>query len=74
MNSRAKKIGKNIRLARIEKNFTQVGLSHALGMGQKSISRYETGLTIPTIETLEKIGSVLNKPVEYFFHDIILWK
>ena len=36
---------------------------------QKSISRYETGATMPSIETLVKIAKVLKKPASYFLEE-----
>lgn len=38
----------------------------AAGILQKSVSRYETGIALPTLETLEKIAKVLKKPFAYF--------
>ena len=36
---------------------------------QKSISRYETGASLPVIETLVKIAKVLKKPAGYFLEE-----
>ena len=36
---------------------------------QKSISRYENGISIPSIETLVKIAKVFKKPVSYFLDE-----
>ncbi len=62
----AKKLGKKIKLARIELDLTQGQLAQAIGAMQKSISRYETGVSLPSLETLEKIAKVLKKPFGYF--------
>jgi transcriptional regulator with XRE-family HTH domain len=62
----AKKLGKRIKLARTEANMTQGDLAEATGVLQKSISRYETGLALPTLETLEKLSEVLGKSFGYF--------
>lgn len=62
----AKKLGKRIKLARVEKDMTQAGLAEATGILQKNISRYETGQALPTLETLEKIVKALEKPYSYF--------
>lgn len=62
----AKKLGKKIKLARVEADMTQEHLAKATGILQKSISRYETGLALPTLETLEKIANALKKPFGYF--------
>ena len=62
----AKKLGKKIKMARVEMDMTQADLAEATEILQKSISRYETGLSLPTLETLEKIAKVLKKPFGYF--------
>ncbi len=65
----AKKLGKKIKLARIELDLNQTDLAEKIGAKQKSISRYETGLSMPSIETLVKISKVLKKPVDYFLEE-----
>lgn len=65
----AKKLGKKIKLARIEADMTQGNLAQVTGVLQKSISRYETGASLPTLETLEKIAKELKKPFGYFLDE-----
>lgn len=65
----AKKLGKKIKLARIELDLNQTDLADSIGAKQKSISRYETGLSMPSIETLVKIAKVLKKPAGYFLEE-----
>ncbi|MDB6081657.1 MAG: hypothetical protein JWO53_929 [Chlamydiia bacterium] len=65
----AKKLGKKLKLARIELDMNQNQLAEALHIQQKSISRYETGLALPSLETLEKLVFVLKKPYGYFLDD-----
>lgn len=65
----AKKLGKKIKLARIELDMTQEDLAIAITAKQKSISRYETGISTPSLETLSKIAKVLRKPFEYFLDE-----
>ena len=62
----AKKLGKKIKLARVELDMTQADLAEATEIMQKSISRYETGLSLPSLETLEKIAKKLKKSFGYF--------
>ena len=62
----AKKLGKKIKLARIELDMTQADLAEAIKAKQKSISRYETGLSLPSLETLDKLSKTLKKPFGYF--------
>ncbi len=65
----AKKLGKKIKIGRIEHDMTQTQLASAIGSMQKSISKYETGMALPTLETLEKIARVLKKPFAYFLDE-----
>lgn len=62
----AKKLGKKIKLARVENDMTQTMLADAIESLQKNISRYETGSSLPSLETLEKISKALNKSFAYF--------
>jgi len=64
-----KKLGKKIKLARIELDLNQTQLAKKIKAKQKSISRYETGITMPSIETLLKIAKVLKKPTGYFLEE-----
>ena len=45
---------------------TQADLARETGILQKSISLYETGQALPTLETLERIVKVLKRPFGYF--------
>jgi len=65
----AKKLGKKIKIARIELDLTQTGLAKKIGAKQKSISRYENGLSMPSIATLMKIAKVLKKEAAYFLEE-----
>ena len=62
----AKKLGKKIKIARIELDMNQTALAEKIGAKQKSISRYENGLSVPSIETLLKITKALKKQPSYF--------
>jgi len=64
-----RKFGKNIKLARIELDLTQTQLAQRINSKQKSISRYETGASLPSIKTLVKIAKVLKKPTGYFLEE-----
>ena len=61
-----KKLGKKIKIARVELDLNQSELAEKIGAKQKSISRYENGLSMPSIETLMKISRVLKKSASYF--------
>jgi len=62
----AKKLGKKIKLARVEAELTQGELADKIGAKQKSISRYENGLALPSLDSLEKIAKALKKKCGYF--------
>jgi len=64
-----KKLGKKIKLARIELDLNQTELADKLRAKQKSISRYENGISVPSLETLVKISKVLKKPTAYFLDE-----
>jgi len=64
-----KKLGKKIKLARIELDLTQTQLAEKINGKQKSISGYETGATLPSIRTLIKIAKVLKKPTSHFLDE-----
>lgn len=65
----AKKLGKKIKIARIELDMNQTDLADKIGAKQKSISRYETGLSMPSIATLVKIAKGLKKSTSYFLEE-----
>ena len=65
----AKKLGKRIKIARIESDMNQEQLAAVVNTGQKSISRYETGVSLPSLEMLEKIAKTLKKPFGYFLDE-----
>ena len=60
------KLGKKIKLARVELDLTQTDLAKKTGSLQKSISRYETGEAVPSLATLEKLSKALKKTMAYF--------
>lgn len=64
-----KKLGKRIKLARVEQDLTQTQLAQKIGAKQKSISHYETSVSLPSLETLVKIAKALKKPAGYFLED-----
>lgn len=62
----AKKLGKKIKMARVELDLNQTEFAEKIGAKQKSISNYETGTALPSLATLSKIAKVLKKPASYF--------
>jgi transcriptional regulator with XRE-family HTH domain len=65
----AKKLGKKIKMARVELDLNQTELADKIGAMQKSISRYETGASLPSLETLSRMAKVLKKPASYFLDE-----
>ena len=65
----AKKLGKKIKMARIELDLNQTELANKIGAKQKSISNYETGTALPSLATLEKIARVLKRQASYFLDE-----
>ncbi|MDD5691643.1 MAG: helix-turn-helix transcriptional regulator [Candidatus Omnitrophica bacterium] len=65
----AKKLGKRIKVARVVFDLNQSELAKKIGAKQKSISRYENGISMPSIETLVKIAKVLKKTPGFFLED-----
>jgi len=63
------KLRPGTKLVRIEPDLTQTQLAQRIHSKQKSISRYETGASLPSIRTLVKIAKVLKKPAGYFLEE-----
>ena len=61
-----KKLGKKIRLGRVELDLTQTELAEKINAKQKSISCYKTNASLSSIRTLLKIAKVLKKPASHF--------
>ena len=62
-------LGKKIKEARLEAKLSQLELSEALIVNEKSVSSYEAGRTKPSVETLNKIAKRTNKQIAYFMED-----
>lgn len=65
----AEKLGKKIKLARVELDLNQTELAEKIGAKQKSISHYETGVSLPSLTTLSKMAKALKKPASYFLDE-----
>jgi transcriptional regulator with XRE-family HTH domain len=64
-----KRLGKKIKVARVELDMNQTELAAKIKAKQKSISRYENGLSMPSVETLVKIAKALKKTTGYFLDE-----
>jgi len=65
----AKKLGKKIRLDRVELDLTQTELAEKINAKQKSIFCYKTNASLSSIRTLLKIAKVLKKPASHFLDE-----
>ena len=63
------RFGEKLKKVREERKMSQRSLGMFLGLSDKAISSYESGRTLPTLETLIKISDELNKPIVYFLDD-----
>lgn len=66
-NTLAVKIGKRVRNLRKRSNLTQAQLAEKVNLTDESISRLETGKSIPSVEKLNEIALVLNAEIKDLF-------
>lgn len=59
-------ISKRIRQARKEAHLSQSELAGAIGVSDKSVSAYEKGRALPSINKLKKIAASTNQSVSFF--------
>lgn len=59
------RIGEKIRRLRIQKGMSQARLGEALSMSQDTISLWETGKSLPDIETLVRICAIFDVTSDY---------
>ena len=55
----------NLKKCRNEKNITQIRLSIAAEVSQETISAYESGKAMPSVDTLLKIADFLDVSIDY---------
>lgn len=65
----AQAMGKRILFARRAAGLSQKELAKALHISDKAISSYEVGRSVPSMETLKKISTIVKKPFTYFDDD-----
>lgn len=56
-----------IRHARTEARLTQVQLAEAIGVDNLTVSKFERGKILPSVETVEKVARVTHLPLDWFF-------
>ena len=59
MKSESKKLGKNLKRIRTEKNISQGDIARALGVSRGFISNIENGKTNPTLTTIAKLAKAV---------------
>ena len=64
-----KKVGKNIKNARTEKNMTQLELADILGVSYQAVSNWERGNTMPDIAKIPDISKVLGIEISKLLGD-----
>jgi phosphoglycolate phosphatase len=62
-------LGEKIKTARIEAKLTQKALAEKLHCTEVMVSRYELSAVPVSIEKLQKIASILSRPLSYFFDE-----
>ncbi len=60
---------KRLKDARLEKGFTQGRLMQLCGLPANAITKYETGVVLPSMETLKKLAEALEVSADYFVFD-----
>ena len=59
------RIGEKIRRLRIQKGMSQARLGEALSVSQDTVSLWETGKSLPDIETLVRICAIFDVTSDY---------
>jgi transcriptional regulator with XRE-family HTH domain len=55
-----KRVGGNVKRARVQAGLTQSQLAEMLGLEVESVSRIETGAQLPSLERLNEVAQILN--------------
>ena len=64
-------IGKFIALKRKEKNLTQEQLAEQLNISNKTVSKWETGTTVPSSEKLIRLSKLYSVSLDVLTNDVI---
>jgi transcriptional regulator with XRE-family HTH domain len=62
-------VGDRLRILREEKKLSQGDIEKRTGLLRSYLSRVETGHTVPSIETLEKLARALDIPIYQLFYE-----
>lgn len=52
-----------------DKGLTQIELAQRLGVSKISVNSWVTGRSYPTIDTLDRISTMLDVPITHFFDE-----
>lgn len=63
-------VGKRVRQARKRLNWTQEDLAERIERAVETVSNLERGHTVPTFDTLERIGRALGVSIRDFFDEV----
>ncbi len=58
-------LAERIKQLRKQKSLTQTDLANVLGIGKSAVSNYETGYSVPDVETLKLIANYFNVSADY---------
>ncbi len=59
-------IGRRLRTAREQADLTQEALAERIERSPEAVSNIERGVSLPTLDTLDRIAAALNVPLVYF--------
>ncbi len=54
---------------RKEKRLSQMKLAEMMNVSRQAVSRWETGVAVPSIDNLKYLGRIYDVPLEYLLHD-----
>lgn len=63
---KSREIGAAVKNRRKELGYSQEWLAEFLGVSYQQVQRYENGISMINVETIQKIASALSVPVAYF--------
>lgn len=63
------KTGEKIAKLRKDKNISQEALAEMLGLSRQSVSKWENGSALPTMENLSRLANIFDVPVSYLLDD-----
>lgn len=61
--------GEKIAKLRKDKNISQEALADMLGLSRQSVSKWENGSALPTMENLSRLAKIFDVPVSYLLDD-----